>query len=274
MPQDDDLVPANAKNPTGYWESMSLVAFNSRVLSAVGSDMRCPLLLPHGWELDPRLDELRREAAGAVSAAFPQAPWVWKDPRNSLSFAFWRATLAVEPVVVLAHRNPLEVVASSMRTRGEESKLYLLALWERYMREALDQIAGLRVLVTDYSALLSDPLVWSERMRAFLQRAGVETRSAPDEQVRGFVDPQLRHVRFSAAEFLEDGDVSDGQRALFHTLNSLVGEFEEFPEPALPPETPSTELLLAERREALHAPEESRLARLRRLALLRLAATE
>jgi hypothetical protein len=250
-PAGADLVPAGAKNPTGYWESMSLVAFNGRVLDAVGSSMSCPLALAPGWEADPALDALRGEAPEAVQRAFPESPWVWKDPRNCLTLPFWAAALEIRPVVVLVLRNPLEVAASAMRARSEEGKIYGLALWERYLRQALRQIDGLPVLVASYERVLEDPLAWCAEARAFLVGAGISARSHRDEEVVAFVEPGLRHNAYTVGDLAADTDVSMPQRALYEGLEELRGRHRSFSPPDLPEETPTTEALLGERRRSL-----------------------
>jgi hypothetical protein len=249
-PLADDLVPPSRKNPKGYWESNSLVTFNIAVLTAIGSDYGCPLPLDVGWHEDPRLDGLRRQAPEAFLAAFPRAPWVWKDPRTCLTFSFWRSALDVRPVVVLVNRNPLEIAASSARARGDEGKVYTLALWERYLRQALQQIAELPVLVADYARILSEPIVWSESARAFLSDAGIPARGLRTEDAEAFIDPGLKHASFTSDDFLSDPDVSAAQRALYVELEKLQGSHAAFVPPALPPETGTTEALLSERRRA------------------------
>jgi hypothetical protein len=250
-PPDDDLVQPSAKNPKGYWESESLVAFNERLLRAVDCDIGCPVLLSPGWEDDPRLASLRQEAPAVVRAVFPAMPWVWKDPRHCLAFAFWRSVLEIDPVVVLVNRNPLEITASALRVRSDQGEVYALALWERYLRQALGQIAGVPVLVTSYADVLSAPLAWSEEAQAFLSDAGVAARPPRELDVLAFVDSELRHAAFSRDDFLGHRDVSDGQRALFETLERLEARYDEFSPPALPDETPTTEALFTERRRAL-----------------------
>jgi hypothetical protein len=259
-PQGDDLVPPSSKNPKGYWESMSLVAFNIAILSAIGSDFSCPLAVEPGWWDDPRLDNLRRKAPDAFLAAFPVAPFVWKDPRTCLTFSFWRSVLDVRPVVVLVNRNPLEIVASSARTRGEDQKVFRLASWERYLRQALRQIEGVPVLVTDYASVLSQPVSWSESARGFLTDAGVPTRPLRAEDAEAFIDPGLKHSSFTREDFLADPDVSVAQKALFTQLEHLQGSHAAFAPPQLPPETGATEALLGERRRARQLEQE--LARL------------
>jgi hypothetical protein len=248
-PPEDDLVQARDANPKGVWESASLVACNRRVLTAVGSDERFPLALEPGWENDSRLDLLRQDARQAFRQVFPASPWVWKDPLLCLTFAFWRSALAVQPIVVLVNRNPLEIAASALRA-WDRPKIYGLALWERYLRQALGQITGLPVLVTNYEELVATPLAWCERTHAFLTRTGVPVHPQRDSDVLAFVDNRLKHVEFIRADVLDDRDVSDAQRALFVALEQLEGRHDVFAAGALPDETPTTEALFAERRQA------------------------
>jgi hypothetical protein len=250
-PPEADLVQPTSKNPRGYWESESLVAFNERLLRRIGCDIGCPFPLAIGWEEDPRLDPLRADARDVVREIFPVAPWVWKDPRHCLAFGFWHAVLDVEPVVVLVNRNPLEITASAQRVRSEQGKVYSLALWERYLRQALAQISGLPVLVVRYEDVLADPLAWCAGTRVFLVDAGVPATEARESDVVQFIDDELRHTRFTRADVREDPKISGAQRSLFSALEELEGGHRSFVPPELPHETPTTEPLLAERRRRL-----------------------
>ena len=218
-----DLVQPTEKNPKGYWESESLVAFNERLLWAIDCDIGCPVVLEPGWENDARLDPLRADARAVVREIFPVAPWVWKDPRHCLAFAFWRSVLEVKPVVVLVNRNPLEITASALRLRREHGKIYV-------DRGAHDRRA---------------------RAHAVLVGAGVPARQPADDDVLAFIDTTLRHATFDHGDLLRDPDVSDAQRALFSALNEMDGTHPSFSPNLLPPETPTTEALLRERRRAL-----------------------
>jgi hypothetical protein len=260
-PPEHDLVQPTAKNPKGYWESEALVNFNERVLAAVGSDIGCPLVLPSGWQRDPRLDALRSDAPSEVRSIFPVAPWVWKDPRHCLVFSFWHDALDVKPVVVLVNRHPLEITASAQRLRSDQGKVYGLALWERYLRQGLAQVAGLPVLVARYETVLSDPLAWSERAYAFLTRAGVPVHEPREDEVAAFIDVELRHTEHTRDDLLADPDVSEAQRALFDELVALEGDHEAFAPSSLPDESATTEALLAERRRVLQLRHELELER-------------
>jgi hypothetical protein len=252
-PPAHDLVGPTDRNPKGYWESESLVAFNERLLRAVGSDMRCPLVLTPGWERDSHLERVRREAPDAVRRVFPTSPWVWKDPRHCLVLPFWRHALELRPLVVLVTRNPLEIASSVRSARPELGKLYALALWERYLRQALAGAAGLPVLVTAYEEVMSNPVAWCDCARSFLESAGMPAHAASAEDVRSFVDQDLRHARSSASDLHADDDVSDSQRELCGTLVALTGAHPDFRPSELGDETATTEALLADRRRTLQA---------------------
>lgn len=251
LPTGTDLVPPSAKNPAGYWESMSLVAMNARILAAVGSDMSCPLALPADWHGDPRLEHLRPEALATFRRAFPDSPWVWKDPRTCLTLRFWHDLLEAPAAVVLVNRNPLEIVASSLRSRADEGKIYTLALWERYLREAIAQLAGRQVLVTDYADLIAGPRGWFARAHDFLASAGLPVTRAHEEEALAFLDTGLRHSTFTQRDLVDDPDVSVAQRELYLALQASSGSQASFVVPPLPRETPTTEALLAERRKRL-----------------------
>ena len=55
---------------------------------------------------------------------------------------------------------------------------WALALWERYLRNVLHHLDGMRVLVTDYGALLADPARWSARTRRSRSQRPSPTRRA------------------------------------------------------------------------------------------------
>ena len=253
-PAATDLVAARDTNPTGVWESRSLASLNVRLLQAVGSDERFPLVLEPGWERDTRLDSSRAEAREAFGRSFPATPWVWKDPLHCLVLSFWRDVLADPLAVVLVTRNPLEIAASAERAWGRE-KIFGLALWERYLRQALWQIEGLPVLVTRYADVVDDPVAWARRTSAALGDAGVAVRGWSEEAVRAAVDTSLRHTEFTMDDLERDRDISVAQRELFEVLSASEGMHERFVAPALSDETPTTDALLSERRRTFDVKE-------------------
>jgi hypothetical protein len=244
---EEDLIPPTKDNPRGYWESTSLSAFNDRIFAALESGWSCPPALASKWETQPMIQVLRSEAVDLFTRVCPSEQWVWKDPRNCMTFAFWASCLDVEPVILLLHRNPLEI-AASLRTRDDLGFVYSLALWERYLRTSLAAISGLPTLVTTYDEILAEPLTWCERVGEFLRDVGMMTTPLREQEAFGFIGTELRHSSYTPEDVAADPAVSTAQHELCSALEELEGAHAALSMPDLPPETRTTEALLAERR--------------------------
>ena len=240
-------VPTTDGNPRGHWESLRLRDVNDAALVALGGNWAGPPPLAPGWERSPGLDPIRRDVRDAFAEVYGDAaPWVWKDPRTCITLPLWEQVLGVEPVVILVHRNPLEVVDSLAR-RDELSKLVSLALWERYVRDSLRNSDGHPVHVSSADEVLGDPAAWAGQVRDVLVAHQVDVPDRPDDEafVRA-VDSDLRHARASQADLARDPDVSDAQRALLDVLEKVAGYSDRFVAPELPPATPGIDGLLVE----------------------------
>jgi len=175
--EEDDIFPPNQFNPKGIFESRALSTVNDTLLRIVNGSFLAPPLLAPGW-VDQ--EQVREQLPGAIQVAadaLPRGPCVWKDPRNCLTMAFWRRVLAFRPVAAIhIWRHPLGTAASLSRlggfaiTRG-------LTLWEEYNRAALQELAGLPVLVTSYEHALSDPAWISANVGRFLASSGVAVKA-------------------------------------------------------------------------------------------------
>lgn len=243
----EDLMGPTSENPTGYWESRSLTAFNDRLLAELGCDWSCPPVLTPGWHLEPPAADLAEPARELFAAVMPAGQWVWKDPRLCVTLPFWLECLEVSPAVVLTTRNPLEV-ADSLARRDRFGKPYALALWERSLRHALAAVEGFPLLVTDYGDLVADPVAWCREAARFLAGHGVRVGEPPEDAVLEFIQPSLRGSAHTADDVLADPAVSGPQRALFTALTVLAGAHERLTPPPLPAESEPTEALLAEGR--------------------------
>jgi hypothetical protein len=235
-----DLLPADAANPKGYWESDSLRAFDDELLAAVRRTWLLPPRRPLDWAREERVAPLRRLAAARFRRDFGRPQWVWKDPRACLTLPFWLDALALEPAIVLVHRHPLEVATSLAERDGLELR-QSLALWERYVRSSLLVARGLPTLVTGYGELLADPVGWAAGLCGFLRRRGFEVNEPGPAALAELVDPSLRRSRGGDPDSL-----SARQAELVGILAELRGEHETFKSPPLGPETEWAEDALAE----------------------------
>ncbi len=132
---ENQLMPAQADNPDGFWEHLGFVALNDELLNKLGGAWDLPPNPNETFE-HPRLDPLRMKARLLIEGFASAGAWGWKDPRNSLTLPFWQGLLPKLKTVIIV-RNPLEV-AYSMRERNGTSYSFGLRLWEIYNRRVIE----------------------------------------------------------------------------------------------------------------------------------------
>jgi hypothetical protein len=188
------LMGPGPDNAAGYWEHRLVKELDDLVLAALGGSWDRPPVLAPGWELDPRLDELRRRARHLLASTFLPLPddvvlVGWKDPRLSLLVPFWRTVTDVVATVTVV-RDPREVAASLARRNGTTPADAAL-LWLRHVVGAAGDDPG--QLVVAHGDLLADPEGTLRRMSAHLGLP--EPSAATERAVRGHLDPSLLHHR-------------------------------------------------------------------------------
>lgn len=244
--------PAGAQPSEGH-EVPKLRDLNEKLLADLGGSALAPPELDDGWAERAGLDARKRRGRAIVEEAFPSRAWVWADTRNSVLLPFWRATVGADLLAVLVYDRPKEVAASLAAELGLSPPMGL-AVWERYLRGALCNVEGLPTLVSRHSDLVEDGEGWAELAASFLGSRGVtiassgSVSSAPDGERPATVA------------------LSESQRELLATAESLRGTHDAFPRVELPPATDWMEALLAERRRAdvMHRQMDERLRSTRR----------
>ena len=187
----DDLVPAAADNPEGYFEHAVAVRIDDELLGALDRSWQDLRALPEKW----LSSDAAREAAQALGKEMlpffaAHRPWVLKDPRLCRVLPLWRRELekaGERPACLLVLRHPAEVAASLGRRDHMPAELAHV-LWLRHVLEAFEHSKGLPRTVLDYASLLSDggPL-----LDAALARLGFD---APTKATRlASLRPGLRH---------------------------------------------------------------------------------
>ena len=189
-------IPAGADNPSGFWESLSVLATNDWILKQRGATWYECL----GFDADA-LDARTRATALtfvmlSLISEFGGAPMpLIKDPRICLLMDFWLPALrarGASPVALLVLRSPDEV-AESLAAREHLPAAVSAALWLRYMLDAEFATRDCRRHILTYDDLLHD---W----RAVLTLAGHRTAitwpvdpQAAAPRIDGFLDPRLHH---------------------------------------------------------------------------------
>ena len=94
------------------------------------------------------------------------------------------------------------------------------------------------MIVVNYEEVLRDPLAWSRLAQSALTAEGIPVREPEDEDVLDFIDAQLRHTEFGAADLARDADVSTLSASSSRQSSSRRDITRRSRRPSLPPETP------------------------------------
>jgi glycosyltransferase involved in cell wall biosynthesis len=187
----DRLLPADARNPHGYFEDADFVALHGRILAACTTEGEAGHQ-DWGWTESERLDRGRlpafAEEARALAAgrAGRSGVWGWKDPRTTLLLDFWDEILAGGALYVLVYRFPWEV-ADSMQRLGADVFLrnpeWAYPIWTFYNRHLLDfhRRHPDRSVLVSTNELMRDPAPFVALLRGKL---GLRVAEAPLESVR------------------------------------------------------------------------------------------
>ena len=244
----EDRLSPDQSNPE-HWESLSILLHNDAILAHFGGTWDAPPQLPEGWETDRGLPD-QTAASELLAAAYPHpGPSVWKDPRVCLLLPYWREAFQAPMAAVLVWRGPL-AVARSLRRRNGMSVPYGVALWERYNRSAIANLARTDVYVLDYDAMVENPEASLSGLASWLGSVG-KFDGLPTwdhERALSVVTANLRHESVRTGDE-EDRIVLHEQRQLIEHLTELAGGHRSLPQ--LPgDESPWTEAILDARRSS------------------------
>lgn len=227
------LLPSHATdNPTGYWERADIVAYHDAFLTSCGYawnevagfaaarlDSTARLLLS---------DELR-QVIDVLSRAGHS--WLVKDPRLCLLLTQWLPLLE-GPACIVVVRDPRKIAMSTLREglRGAYTSHFILSLWEKYLRTALEGLQGKQVLFVSYDRLVIDPVAESARLlRGTRELGAADLQALASEQLHALLDTQL-----ARSEAAPNAELSNDQALLFDWLDrqcrvASVVTVEKFP---------------------------------------------
>lgn len=194
----DDLMPAGADNPRGFYEDAGIHALNLALLRTLGHDWDTVTpVLPEDLSR-PGLEPFRRHAAALLRARIKAAaprPFAFKDPRLCRLLPFWKQVFSREdwePFYVIVNRHPAAVAASLAHRNGFAGAKSEL-LWLEHMFAALRQTTAAERVVVSFEALLAAPGLELRRLAAAARLSG-ELDAARQVLERG-----LRHHRENGA---------------------------------------------------------------------------
>jgi hypothetical protein len=207
----------DSNNGEPHYEHVRFVALNDEILNRLGGSWNNPPEFPAGWEAIPKIETLNRQGKKLIKRLRVQDYWGWKDPRNSLTLAFWRR-LVPNLRLVICLRNPLEV-AQSLRKRGDLIGITSFLLWLTYYRELLSAIPPQQRVITHYESYFQDPTTELQRVANAI---GMEVPAEVISRASAHISGDLRHHRIKTTE-LARIDVPDEVLAVYLKLCREAG---------------------------------------------------
>jgi hypothetical protein len=205
-----DPVPAAQFNRRGFWEPLSVVGFNDRLLSALGSR----------WQDWRRVDPLsltasvmqtyKQQARAAFCESFGSEKLVaLKDPRICRLVPFWidvLTELGIQPRVVIPVRSPLEVALSLAERDGMPLTLALL-LWLRHVLEAEYETRKLPRSIFSWNEFLTDWRQTSQKISGDIGISWPAISKRSSDEIDAFLSGDLKHQTVTDAELSRHPDV-------------------------------------------------------------------
>jgi len=220
------LMPAGEGNAEGYFESLRVMAFNDRLLNALGSDWKDLSPLDLGGATAQVFESLMSEAVQVLQDEFSAARLpLLKDPRICRFVGFWSEAFSragYEPLYVHTHRNPLETAQSLQKRDGIPIELGLL-IWLRHVLDAEAATRGRVRVFTNYKALLED---WRAQIPQMEQALGLtfhRNTGKVRQQIDDFLTDSLRHQQRAPEDVRRSAQVADVVRETFQILESWAG---------------------------------------------------
>lgn len=215
--EQDRLLPAQDDNLKGFYENDKICRLNQWLFMRNCTDWDCFV----GFNKQ-KLSWLSsviylRAVAAELELLFKKHVVAGvKDPRLCLLLPMWRTYFSFKKIVVLhIVRHPMEV-ALSLEKRDGFSVEQGLAIWERHVRSQLYVADGLDSLVVLHSKLMQQPLQEMQRVRQFMQSAGLDILSLDEQQMNEFISPELFHNKC-----VSESELSSTQKALWEFCQKL-----------------------------------------------------
>lgn len=216
---DQDIIPADERQPGGYNESRTVVRLNDEILINIGRNWFEP---PTDEEFERVMEagsQLIASALTALQTNAAGAPIALKDPRISIMMPLWGPMIEglLHPVLVI--RDPIEVAASITKREGTPRPI-ALAGWEMSMAAVLEHLNGRQVTVVHQRELMESPEVAVEIVRSVTELLRPELAARVDPgRAADNLKPSLHRNRSSGVEHYRA--LTQYQQDLWNFLSSL-----------------------------------------------------
>lgn len=192
-----NLIPADASNPMGYWEQNDVVIIHNNLLHQLGVSWSSVGELPTGWIDSRAARNAKKELLDVLCNNFSDTPW-WalKDPRICRFVPLWLELLEeleVKPHFLLVFRR-WDACANSLVKRDSIDRTQAHLLWWAYNRDMLRYTAGAKRSLINYESFLEHPIL---KLTAAARELSLPLKLDDPKvalRLQAFVDPSLNHT--------------------------------------------------------------------------------
>jgi hypothetical protein len=216
---DEELLPPDPNNQSGYFELADVVEINDELLAHHGGTWDELPELPPGWEQSDELAPIRDRARRALGRRFAASrQWAWKDPRTCITLPFWQRLVPGLRYVICA-RNPVDIAHSLRSREGEERPLEEHVLdWLRHTASALVHTAERPRILVHYERFFDDTELEVRKLAGYLGRTDRLEEPHAMERIIEFIDPSLVHARSASSAIADHPEVPFDAAALYLAL--------------------------------------------------------
>jgi hypothetical protein len=195
-----DTAPADHNNPTGYWESQSIVRLHTELLAEAQSSWDDPFL-PAAEAVGADTITSRTHLGQSLAAAFPgeadrSGVALLKDPRQCRWLPLWNSFISahgIDSAVLLIHRHPMAVL-KSLKRREQLPADRILLLWLQHTLEAEFFSRRFRRVIVSYEQFLKNPRATVASVQGLWPGLDFAARDQEDG-VKVEVRPDLNHAK-------------------------------------------------------------------------------
>jgi hypothetical protein len=235
----DQLRPGGGKNPNGFFEDEGLLKLNKRLRTTLGLRAESVSIIDRQQWQKPEVQALKQEAQHTIRQRFGDMPlWGYKYAGTLRMLPFWREVfqaLDLDVRYLVAIRNPISVARSRARLnprrgRQEKSDLEWLVNIVPYFRLVQER----PFVVVDYDLVMADAVKQLERIAAMLDLPQTTaTKGGIQEYANQFLNPNLRHSRFTDADLAQNPQLNPITREAYRWLYQLATDSVDLYAPAI-----------------------------------------
>jgi hypothetical protein len=224
---EEAFVEPGPGGPKGFWERRDMMKLDDSLLRRHGGSWRNPPRLAPGWELAEELAPEREQARALLAADFAGHPlWGWKNPRVSLTAAFW-LRLVPDLRFVVCLRNPIDVAESIAPPDADkqEDRFYYsrrgperertLQIWLDYVAGSLVNTSGRPRIFVSYEDHFDARRRTVERLARFVGLEPPPPGGEVERQIDDFIDADLRHHKTAPDEVLRSDQLPPDVASLY-----------------------------------------------------------